>query len=343
MPSNAKYKNYKNNTEYIPTEVQAPTYVAPENNVQYVAPIQTAEYIAPEAYKSGYQGQIDEYLGKIANREAFEYNPLEDASYQSLAKIYNKRGEQAAKNTMGDAAMLNGGYGSSYAVSAAQQARNDYNQEFAALVPQLEQNAYERYLNNFQMDLSALGALTDIDNAQYGRYRDNVSDRQKQYEWDYQKDRDAVSDAQWKYNADYNAYRDSVADAQWQYGVDYDYWRDSVADADADYARRYQQRQDNIANKQWVREFNADLYFDKQNLKLAKKASSSSGRRSTGGGTGYSGSGNTTGYDNYWDGKTYVVRRGDKYYTSYGGLTVTSKTPGAVPGKKNKDGTYSRI
>lgn len=283
-PSNA-------GVDYVAPTTPMPTYNAPSNNVKYTAPVQTAQYVAPQEYNSAYQTQIDSSLNKVANRQAFEYNPLEDASYQALARIYNKRGEQAAKNTLGDAAMLNGGFGSSYAVTAAQQARNDYNQEFAALIPQLEQNAYDRYVNNFNMDLSALGALQDADNAAYGRYRDDIGDRQWQFGVDYQRDRDAVSDAQAAYERNYNAYRDNVADAQWQYGQEYSNYRDDVADAQWKANFDAQQMADRWNNYIQSKNFNLDVQeanrnytMAKKNYELAKKGSSSGGSRSSGGG-----------------------------------------------------------
>lgn len=324
--------------KYVAPDTPAPKYNAPTNNVQYVNPVQVAQYVAQEEYNSGYQPQIDAALNKVINREAFQYNPLEDASYQSLAKIYNKRGEQAAKNTMGDAAALNGGYGSSYAVTAAQQARNDYNQEFAALVPQLEQNAYERYRDNFQMDLSALGALQDADNTAYGRYRDNVSDRQWQYGMDYQKDRDAVADAEAKYMREYNAYRDSVADAQWAYGQNYNAYRDNIADSQwqANYnAQNLAEQWDNY----WQgKNYNLDLY----NSKKGKSSGSGSGSG------GSSGSGTNTSGQSFIDavkktakdkdkdtGKTtYIKKVGNTWVTVSSAQVKNGQIKGAVKGKK---------
>lgn len=98
--------------------------------------------------------------------DAFSYDPMQDASYQALARVYTNRGNKAAQSTMADAAMLNGGYGTSYATSAAQQARNDYNMELASQIPQLEANAYNRY-------------------------RDSIADKQWQYANDYQRYMDA--------------------------------------------------------------------------------------------------------------------------------------------------------
>ena len=132
-------------------------------------PMDYVQLAKPAAYKSAYQGQLDSARNQILN---FKYNPLNDANYQALAKIYGARGNQAAKDTLGDAASLNGGFGTSYAVSAAQQARNQYNQELAALIPDLEANAYNRLQTSY-------GTLRDADTDAYNRYRDAVAD----YQW----------------------------------------------------------------------------------------------------------------------------------------------------------------
>lgn len=150
------------------------------------APVAPAAYV-PKTYTSQYGGQIDAALNEITN---FKYDPLQDASYQALAKVYGARGNIAAKDTLADAAALNGGMQTSYAVSAAQQARNQYNQELAARIPELEATAYNRAQTRYN-------ALMDADNAAYGRFRDTESDRQ------------------WGWTNQYTAYRDKVADQQW--------------------------------------------------------------------------------------------------------------------------------
>ena len=119
----------------------------------------------PGQYQSRYLPQIEQRLNDVAN---WQYDPLQDASYQALAAVYGARGNLAAKNSMADAAALNGGYGTSNAVPAAQQARNQYNQELMALIPDLEANAYQRASNG-------LNALLDVDNTMYGRFSDDES------------------------------------------------------------------------------------------------------------------------------------------------------------------------
>ena len=106
----------------------------------------------PGAYSSQYSDQLNSVRAQLMD---YKYDPMQDANYQALAKIYGARGNIAAKDTLADAASLNGGYGTSYAVSAAQQARNQYNQELAAMIPELEQNAYGRLQNNYGMLMDA--------------------------------------------------------------------------------------------------------------------------------------------------------------------------------------------
>ena len=186
----------------------------PQNNVgQYTQPAWNERY-QPGTYRSEYQPRIDEAMNKVAN---WSYDPLQDASYQALAKVYGQRGNLAAKSTLADAASLNGGLGTSYAVSAAQQARNQYNQELASMIPDLEQAAYSRASNT-------LSALRDADNTAYNRFRDTEGDNWNQYLQRYQQHRDLIGDDQWAYANRYQQYRDAIADWQWgkNWNLDYD-------------------------------------------------------------------------------------------------------------------------
>lgn len=138
-------------------------------------------------YTSKYGDRLDAALDTVTD---FKYDPLQDASYQALAKVYSARGNTAAKDTLADAASLNGGMQTSYAVSAAQQARNQYNQELAAMIPELEANAYNRAQATYS-------ALRDADDTAYGRFRDTEGDRQWMWSNSYTKWRDRMSDYHW--------------------------------------------------------------------------------------------------------------------------------------------------
>lgn len=173
----------------------------------------------PGTYTSEYADRISGALDKVTN---WTYDPMQDASYQAMARVYNQRGNIAAKNSLADAAALNGGYSTSNAVSAAQQARNQYNQELAAMIPDFENAAYNRASNT-------LSALREADESAYGRFRDTETDRQWKYTQDYTKYRDAVGDSQWSWTQQYNKYRDLMSDYQWgmNWNLDYQKYQES--------------------------------------------------------------------------------------------------------------------
>lgn len=209
---------------------------------------------------------LDAALNKVTNREEFSYDPLKDANYQAMAKLYDKQGTKAAQDTMGDAAALNGGYGSSYAVTASQQARNDYNQQLASQVSALQEAAYNRYMNDYNMDLSAYQALKDADDTAYSRDRDSIADQQWQATFDrsnYESDR----------AYEYQQSRDAESDRQWQ-----ESFNRSVLESDRDY--NYQQTRDEESDSQWAKEYALAKY-------QAKKANGSSSKSSSKSGNGY--------------------------------------------------------
>ena len=163
IQSTFKAKDAKNT--YKPQSYEANTlqntYRPTELNVNYNPEMYKSNYQIGN-YQSQYQGQLDDALNRVTN---WNYDPMQDANYRALAKVYSAQGNLAAKNSLADAAALNGGYGTSHAVSAAQQARNQYNQQLAAMIPELEQTAYTRAQGT-------LSALRDADNTAYGRFQD---------------------------------------------------------------------------------------------------------------------------------------------------------------------------
>lgn len=244
MATKAKITRINAPADYKPTETAPASYT-------------------PGTYNSQYEGKLNAALDKVTN---WSYDPMQDASYQALAKVYGARGNIAAKNSLADAAALNGGYGTSYAVSAAQQARNQYNQELASYIPQLEQTAYERASGT-------LSALRSADDTAYGRFRDTESDRQWKYSQDYQAYRDREADSQWAWTQQYNKYRDIMSD--WQWGANYNYQID----------------RDAVADNQWAQEF----ALKKSDASGGGGSGGGGGRRrsSGGGGGGYSSGGSS--------------------------------------------------
>lgn len=152
--------------------------------------------VIPE-YNSQYSSQIDSLLNSILNREEFSYDYTTDPTYQAYAQQYKRLGDRAREDTIGDIAGLTGGYASSWAASAAYQAQNDYNQQLSGIIPTLYDAAYNRYMDDYNMDVTNLGLVQGVDNMYYDRYRDTVADNQWQQEFD-------TSNSQWQQQFDWN-------------------------------------------------------------------------------------------------------------------------------------------
>ncbi len=133
----------------------------------------------PGAYQSRFEEKLQELYDQIAGREAFDYDPEEDEAYRRYAKLYAAKGAAAMEDTLGKAASLTGGYGSSYAQSAGQQAYNGYLQELAALVPELRQAALAEYRQEGQALADQYSMLSQREKNDYARYQNERADWQK--------------------------------------------------------------------------------------------------------------------------------------------------------------------
>lgn len=89
--------------------------------------------------------QYQELLNQYTNRKPFTYDVTEDGLYQQYANQYQRLGNQAMQDTLGQASGLTGGYNSSYAQSAGQQAYQGYLDQLNDIVPELYGQAYSRY------------------------------------------------------------------------------------------------------------------------------------------------------------------------------------------------------
>ena len=133
----------------------------------------------PEDYTSGFEARLQELYDQIAGREAFSYDPEEDEMYKRDARLYAAQGAAAMEDTMGQAAALTGGYGSSYAQAVGQQTYDRYLGELAALVPELRQAALAEYTQEGKALTDRYGLLRQQESAAYDRWQDTVAQWQK--------------------------------------------------------------------------------------------------------------------------------------------------------------------
>ena len=96
-------------------------------------------------YTPQYDTQINELFNKLLNRESFSYDTETDPLYKLYREQYINQGRLAMQDTMGQAAALTGGYGSSYSQAVGQQQYDAYLQKLNGVVPELYQLAYSRY------------------------------------------------------------------------------------------------------------------------------------------------------------------------------------------------------
>lgn len=263
-------------------------------------------------YDNKYDLQLQEAYQNIVGRDPFFWNADQDPFYQDYARRYTQLGQQAMKDTMGQAAALTGGYGNTYAQFAGQGAYNQYMAALADKEIQLEERAYQRYQDAGDELYKQYSMLGDLRDTEYGRYRDAVSDynynlallqaqeaedyaraqynnnlRIESEQTGYSRYRDALDDARYQDELGYSRYRDLLSDYRYEDELGYSRWRDSLSDERYEDELAYQRSRDAVSDDRWQQEFN---------LKLANASGSGSsggsGRSSGGGGvtsTAYSG------------------------------------------------------
>jgi peptidoglycan hydrolase-like protein with peptidoglycan-binding domain len=214
----------------------------------------------PGAYQSNYQGQLNDIISQILNRDKFSYDLNSDALYQQYANQYSTQGRLASMDVMGQAAAMTGGYGNSYAQAVGQQTYQGYLQQLNDVIPELYQMALNQYNQEGQALYDQAALLGAQEEQEYGRYRDQVSDY--------------YSQLQQLYNQ-YNAERE----------FNYDQYLN-------DQNLQYQKERDQVEDERWQKEYDFALqqYNDSQSSK-----GSSGGSGGSGGSTGGSGGGQ---YDN---------------------------------------------
>lgn len=187
-----------------------------------------------------YAGTRDDLINQIANPKEFSYDKNNDESYKAYAKQYRREGERATADALAKASGQSGGIASSYAMSAAAQAGNYYASQLADKIPELYQNAYQRYLNDYTMKREALNSVQSETAAEHDRYLGDLNAYNTDRNFEYQKYQDA-----------YNRARNLLSDASALEAQDYSRYRDSVSDYQNDRDFRYNQLLDTVQNNQY--------------------------------------------------------------------------------------------
>ena len=185
-------------------------------------------------YSSNYTSAIKDNLTKVIGNGRFSYNADSDKLFGQYKDSYEKAGRKAMEDTVGNASLLTGGYANSYAVTAGQQAYNEYMQKLSDKIPELEQRAYERYRDDEDSAYRRLGTLMELENTDYGRYRDEVGDYNANRQFEYNKSKDEIAQKNRDQEFEREKFESDRKYARDVYENDRDYAR-SVSDSDRSY------------------------------------------------------------------------------------------------------------
>ena len=169
-------------------------------------------------YENAFAQQQKDLLDRILNREDFAWSKETDPQWSSYKKSYLREGDRATANALAKASAASGGRTSSYAVNAATQAGDYYATKLNDVIPTLYQQAYERYLDEYNMKLKDLNAVNQQEQLDYAKYLDRLGQFNTDRGFAYQ-----------NYADDYDRLRSQLADVQGQDQIDYARYLDEVS------------------------------------------------------------------------------------------------------------------
>lgn len=158
----------------------------PELEELAAAPAPAAGAAPAPSYNPSTREKQSALFEQIASRGPFQYDPANDPLYKATKDRYVQSGRMAMKDTMGQAAALTGGYGSSYGQAVGQQAYDRNLQGLADMIPELYQTAYKKYQDEGDRLQQQYNLLGQQEEREYNRYRDELGDWQYERAWQQQ-------------------------------------------------------------------------------------------------------------------------------------------------------------
>ena len=150
------------------------------------------DYASAPTYTSRNDATLEALKNDLLNREAFSYDPETDQLYSQYRKQYAREGQRATADALGAAAAASGGLPSSYAQTAAGQAANYYAAQMTDKIPELEQLAYNKYLNDYNMKLSDISTVQSYENMDRDLYNTKLQQYNTDRSFEYNKLLDEV-------------------------------------------------------------------------------------------------------------------------------------------------------
>jgi len=145
------------------------------------------------SYNPSYDAQIKDIYNQIMGRESFSYDLSDDTLYQMYKQNYADMGKLSMRDSMGQAAALTGGYGSSYGQAVGQQAYDSYLQQLNDVVPELYAQAYGRYQDEGDRLMQQYGLAGDLAADEYAKYQDAYNRYYTEQDYNYARLMDLIN------------------------------------------------------------------------------------------------------------------------------------------------------
>lgn len=166
-------------------------------------------YGGQPTYNNAYADDIALLTKALLTRDPFSYDLNNDPLYGYYSDAYERNGQRAMKDTLGQVAARTGGMASSWAGSQAQQSYNDYMAGLNDIVPELYQLAYSMWQDDEDYQRKNLEMLQSLEQGDYNKFLNQLSQWNTDRSFDYGVYRDQVSDQRY---ADETAYNRSQND-----------------------------------------------------------------------------------------------------------------------------------
>lgn len=279
------YMDWASNTDIIDADVKAGMSTPYTDSAAFLQANQLLQSKIEQGYAGTHKDALNNLLNDFMNRKDFEYDVDKDQMFQQALASAMGSGKTAMQDTMGQAAALTGGYGSTYATTAGNQAYNAYIEDAYNNLPEYYNMALSAYEAEGQQMLQQYNMLDAADTKEYGKWYDEVGLLHQQARDIKQDDYNQwsanntmytnLANMQISENAQigsnlYNAYSVSSNEYENAYAKDWQNWQQSIDSAyklaglqSSDYwsgaEMDFQKDQAKISQSNWEKSYALDL------------------------------------------------------------------------------------
>ena len=261
------YMDFASNTDIISSDVWAGMTTPYSKSSAVLQAEQLLQSKIDQGYAGTHKDALNNLLNDFMNREDFEYDVDKDQMFQQALASAMNSGKSAMQDTMGQAAALTGGYGSTYATTAGNQAYNAFIEDAYNNLPEYYNMALAAYEAEGQQMLQQYNMLDAADTKEYGQWYDDVN-------LTYQSVRDMVSDEYNQWNANQTMYANTAnmqlaENAQIGNNL-YNMYSVASNEYENAYAKDWQNWQQSIDSAYKMANMQSNDYWSNENLNFQK-------------------------------------------------------------------------